>query len=475
MQDTWAETQGEGVTVAVVDSGVDGTHADLAGQVLEGKDFTGGGNAREDLDGHGTSMASLIAAHGHGAGNASGMVGLAPKAKIMPLRVIQTQKDPNHDETWAAAVRYAVDHGAKVINLSFGNDGGKTLSDGREAISYAQAHDVVVVASAGNEGSVAVEEPAALPGVVSVGAVDKEGNRWENSNTGKGLTLMAPGVEVLAADKTRSQQYSLSNGTSDATAYVSATAALVRAKYPDLTAGQVINRLLKSASFLGHKGLKAPDEEYGYGIIRPRQAVTMDIPAGPEEPPRPTHLLHLDLQRGGQRDRQVDAGQKEEEVLLQQPSPCRRWRRSRRGHRRHRLRGTPQPSQRRRRWPRLRRWRVAVPRLPVSPAAVPRSRFEPGIPCLAGAGPAASRPLQSAAPAAGASRGKPSSSVAARGASGFPKRLRLPQGWNLGTHVGILLNLLGYRDEDRALKCLGRGDVCPDSAPVCRVGMSIPQ
>ncbi|MFC8094754.1 type VII secretion-associated serine protease mycosin [Streptomyces sp. NPDC057301] len=285
MQDTWSETQGEGVTVAVVDSGVDGSHADLAGQVLEGKDFTGGGNAREDLDGHGTSMASLIAAHGHGAGNASGMVGLAPKAKIMPLRVIQTQKDPNHDETWAAAVRYAVDHGAKVINLSFGNDGGKTLSDGREAISYAQAHDVVVVASAGNEGSVAVEEPAALPGVVSVGAVDKEGNRWENSNTGKGLTLMAPGVEILAADKTRSQQYSLSNGTSDATAYVSATAALVRAKYPDLTAGQVINRLLKSASFLGHKGLKAPDEEYGYGIIRPRQAVTMDIPAGSKKNP----------------------------------------------------------------------------------------------------------------------------------------------------------------------------------------------
>ncbi|MDO0937016.1 type VII secretion-associated serine protease mycosin [Streptomyces sp. DG2A-72] len=285
MEDTWAETQGEGVTVAVVDSGVDGSHPDLTGQVLEGKDFTGGGNAQKDVDGHGTSMASLIAAHGHGAGNASGMVGFAPKAKILPLRVIQTQKDPNHDETWAAAVRYAVDHGAKVINLSFGNDGGKTLSDGRAAIAYAQAHDVVVVASAGNEGSIAVDEPAALPGVVSVGAVDEEGNRWDGSNTGKGLTLMAPGAQILAADTTRSQQYSMSTGTSDATAYVSATAALVRSKFPDLTAGQVINRLIKSASFLGHKGLKAPDEEYGYGIIRPRQAVTMDIPAGPKENP----------------------------------------------------------------------------------------------------------------------------------------------------------------------------------------------
>ncbi|MDF3140198.1 MULTISPECIES: type VII secretion-associated serine protease mycosin [unclassified Streptomyces] len=285
MQDTWAETQGEGVTVAVVDSGVDASHPDLTGQVLKGKDFTGGGNAQEDRVGHGTSMASLIAGHGHGAGNSSGMVGLAPKAKILPLRTIQTEKDANHDETWAAAVRYAVDQGAKVVNLSFGNDGGKTLSDGRAAIAYAQAHDVVVVASAGNDGSIAVEEPAALPGVVAVGAVDKEGNRWEGSNTGKGLALMAPGVEILAADPTRSQQYSLSNGSSDATAYVSATAALVRAKYPELTAGQVINRLIKSASFLGHKGLKAPDEEYGYGIIRPRQAVTMDIPAGPKENP----------------------------------------------------------------------------------------------------------------------------------------------------------------------------------------------
>lgn len=285
VEDVWAESQGQGVTVAVVDSGVDASHPDLAGQVLEGKDFTGGGNAQEDRLGHGTSMASIIAGHGHGEGNSSGMMGLAPKAKILPLRTLQTEKDPNHDETWAAAVRYAVDKGAKVINLSFSNDGGKTLSDGRAAIAYAQAHDVVVVSGSGNEGSIAVDEPAALPGVVAVGAIDEKANRWEGSNTGKGLALMAPGVKVLAADTTRSQQYSLSNGTSDATAYVSAAAALVRSKYPDLSAGQVINRLIKSATFAHHKGLKAPDEEYGYGIVRPYSALTMDIPAGPKTNP----------------------------------------------------------------------------------------------------------------------------------------------------------------------------------------------
>ncbi|MFE2643647.1 type VII secretion-associated serine protease mycosin [Streptomyces nigra] len=284
-QDVWAESQGEGVTVAVVDSGVDAAHPDLAGQVLKGKDFTDGGNAQEDTMGHGTSMASIIAAHGHGAGGSSGMMGLAPKAKILPLRTLQTEKDANHDETWAAAVRYAVDQGAKVVNLSFGGDGSRTGSDGRAAIAYAQAHDVIVVASAGNDGSVAVEEPAALPGVIAVGAIDEKANRWDGSNTGKGLALMAPGVKVLAADPTGSQDYSLSTGTSDATAYVSAAAALVRSKYPNLSAGQVINRLIKTATFAHHKGLKAPDEEYGYGIVRPYSALTMDIPAGSKKNP----------------------------------------------------------------------------------------------------------------------------------------------------------------------------------------------
>ncbi|WP_328438225.1 type VII secretion-associated serine protease mycosin [Streptomyces sp. NBC_00444] len=286
MDETWALTQGEGVTVAVVDSGVDGSHPDLAGQVLQGKDFTGGGNAQEDVAGHGTGMASLIAGHGHGAGNNEGMVGLAPEAKILPLRVLEKKDDGFEDDTWAEAVRYAVDNGAKVVNLSLsGGSGSRTSTTGREAIAYAQAHDVVVVAAAGNDGVFSVDEPAALPGVVSVGAVDKEGNLWDKSNTGEGLTLVAPGVEIVTANKNRSDGYSLGTGTSDATAYVSAAAALVRAKFPDLTAGQVINRLIKSASFLNHKGLKAPDREYGYGILRPNKALTMDIPKGPKEGP----------------------------------------------------------------------------------------------------------------------------------------------------------------------------------------------
>ncbi|MGV9566446.1 type VII secretion-associated serine protease mycosin [Streptomyces sp. NPDC003480] len=284
-KDVWAQSQGEGVTVAVVDSGVDGSHPDLTGQVVESEDFTSGGNAQKDSVGHGTKMASIIAGHGHGPGNSSGVIGLAPKAKIMALRTLQTRDDSNSDETWGAAVRYAVDHGAKVINLSIANEGGKTLSSGRDAIAYAEVHDVVVVAGSGNDGSSAVSEPAALPGVVSVGAVDKHANLWEKSNTGKGLVLTAPGVDIVGANPTMSNGYGEGSGTSDATAFVSAAAALVRAKYPELSAGQVINRLIKSATFANHKGLKAPDEEYGYGIVRPYSALTMNIPAGPKGNP----------------------------------------------------------------------------------------------------------------------------------------------------------------------------------------------
>ncbi|MFJ5535370.1 type VII secretion-associated serine protease mycosin [Streptomyces sp. NPDC093261] len=283
-KDVGAQSQGDGITVAVVDSGVDGGHPDLSGQVLKGKDFTGGRNAQKDLVGHGTKMASIIAGHGHGAGNSSGVMGLAPKAKILPLRTLQTRTDRNLDETWGAAVRYAVDQGAKVINLSFSNDGGKTLNAGREAIAYAEAHDVVVVASTGNDGS-SVNEPAALPGVVAVGAVDKNANLWADSNTGKQVVLTAPGVDIVGANPTKPNGYGVGTGTSEATAFVSAAAALVRAKYPELSAGQVINRLIKSATFANHRGGKAPDEEYGYGIVRPYSALTMNIPTGPRGNP----------------------------------------------------------------------------------------------------------------------------------------------------------------------------------------------
>ncbi|MCF2539691.1 S8 family serine peptidase [Streptomyces sp. FB2] len=244
----WSESQGDGVTVAVVDTGVDGTHPDLTGQLVKGLDVTGGGDAENDTDGHGTGMASLIAGHGHGANNASGVVGLAPRVKILPIKAAET--DDFDDDEWAKGVRFAVDLGVDVINLSFGDSLATPGSEGAKAIAYAQHHDVVVVAAAGNEGNAELSYPSKLSGVVAVGAVDESLDHWEDSNTGPGVTLAAPGVKIIEADPTEASGYAQGTGTSDAAAYVSATAALIRSKYPDLTAGQVINRMVKSATFL---------------------------------------------------------------------------------------------------------------------------------------------------------------------------------------------------------------------------------
>ncbi|MEU6098689.1 type VII secretion-associated serine protease mycosin [Streptomyces sp. NPDC047079] len=280
----WSESQGQGVTVAVVDTGVDASNPDLVGQVLKGKNVTGSDeDPHHDTNGHGTGMASIIAGHGHGPGNSSGVIGLAPKAKILPIKAGDSSEHVN--EQWPDGVRYAVDHGASVINLSFADSLARPGADGAKAIEYAQQRDVVVVASTGNDGSAEVDYPAKLPGVVAVGAVDQSLKIWDDSNYGAGVTITAPGVKVVEADPSQNSGYSEGTGTSDAAAYVSATAALVRAKYPNLTAGQVINRLIKSATFLNHDVKKAPDEEYGYGIIRPYKALTMDIPAGPKEGP----------------------------------------------------------------------------------------------------------------------------------------------------------------------------------------------
>ncbi len=282
VEKVWRTSQGEGVTVAVIDSGVDASHPDLTGQVLPGKDFTYADDPHKDDDGHGTGMASLIAGHGHGANGSAGVVGLAPKAKILPIRYGSSGDKLNTVE-WAAGVRYAVDHGATVINLSLVDSAAYPGSKAAKAIKYAQDHDAVVVAGAGNDAGT-VNYPAALPGVVAVSAVDQGLNGWSKSNTGD-VTVAAPGVETPQADPTSASGYIVADGTSGSTAYVSAIVALLRSKYPDLTAGQIINRLVKSASFLQHEGKKAPDRELGYGIARPGTALTMDIPKGPKQGP----------------------------------------------------------------------------------------------------------------------------------------------------------------------------------------------
>ncbi|MGP3774656.1 S8 family serine peptidase [Streptomyces sp. SDT5-1] len=301
----WSEATGKGVTVAVIDGGFKKDHPDLTGQFLKGKDFTSGesssgsGPSEDDVR-HGTAMAGVIAGHGHGAGGKDGVKGLAPDAKILPIQSI------GDDETFfAKPIRYAVDHGADVINISrqVWNSGDKSaaIQAEREAIAYALEHGVPVVAGAGNDGKTGVEHlnyPASDPGVVTVGAVDSSGNIWDKSNYGPELMLAAPGVKNVAAGLD-ADGYDINTGTSDSTAYTSAALALLKQKFPDLTAGQLVNRLVKTAALpASASGTSLPDEHYGYGFIKPYSALTKDIPAGPKNGPLKVDELNSAIAKG---------------------------------------------------------------------------------------------------------------------------------------------------------------------------------
>ena len=273
----WKISKGSGVTVAVIDDGVNASHVDLQGNVLPGKDFMDGGSATPDPgDNHGTGMASIIAAHGHGAD--AGVVGLAPEAKILPIRAFGTD-GPGLPEP----IRYAVDHGASVINVSlcFDSSDPQKIDEVSDAVAYAVSHDVLVVGASGNEDDKGGKcYPAASPGALGVGAVKNDGLIWNGSNPGDFVALAAPGANIVSA-KGVGNGYRAASGTSDAAAYASAAAALLRSKFPDLTAGQIANRLVKTAVMPDSaKSLSLPDQSYGYGIIQPLAALKDNIQAG---------------------------------------------------------------------------------------------------------------------------------------------------------------------------------------------------
>ncbi|WP_244259897.1 S8 family serine peptidase [Kitasatospora cineracea] len=277
----WSVSKGDGVIVAVIDSGVDANHPDLAGSVLPGYDPSGHGWDAKPTEEHGTGMASLIAGHGHG--NGEGILGLAPGAKILPIYRGTTTTT---SDAMPQGIKWAVDQGAKVINISQVTPRG--VEDGfADAVSYALQHKVLIVAGSGNDAG-PVRTPANIPGVLAVGAVDKNQKVWAKSNYGPEVMLTAPGADMVMAGVeglgSCQGQYCKADGTSDSTAYVSAAAALVFAKYPDLTPGQVANRLVKTAAAPAGVA-QLPDAHYGYGIVQPYAALTKDVPAGSAQGP----------------------------------------------------------------------------------------------------------------------------------------------------------------------------------------------
>lgn len=255
---------GQGVIVGLVDTGVSATHPDLVGRVLPGTDNPPSGTrGLKDVDGHGTLMAGLIAADGAARGLAPGVKILSGRAG---LRGDATQAD--------VVIRWEVDHGAKVLNLSFGSD--IRLEKLAEAVAYAQGKDVVVVAAAGNTSQDdRVAWPAALPGVVAVSAVDNRGAFARKvSVSGAKVVIAAPGVDLVGPSLGKG--YIKASGTSGSAALVSATAALVRSRYPKLNAAGVINRLIATADDRGPKGR---DPQYGFGIVDPVRALTAKVAA----------------------------------------------------------------------------------------------------------------------------------------------------------------------------------------------------
>ncbi|WP_078960004.1 type VII secretion-associated serine protease mycosin [Streptomyces sp. NRRL B-24085] len=282
----WKISKGKGVTVAVIDNGVNAEHQDLKGNVLKGKDFVDGDDdASPEGENHGTEMASIIAGHGHGAGESDGVMGLAPSAKILPIRV-----NLDDGSGFADEIRYAVDRGAKVINISMTLESTQYENSASPAdlaaIDYALNKDVLIVAGAGNDGiGPDLPFPANAPGVMAVGGVDKSGEYWTKSNYGPEIMVTAPATRIVGAGSP-GNRLRIGDGTSNSTAFVSASAALLRSKYPHLTAGQIANRLVKTAVLPSSaEGLSLPDEKYGYGAIHPLSALTEDIPAGPKYGP----------------------------------------------------------------------------------------------------------------------------------------------------------------------------------------------
>lgn len=266
-------TDGSGVTVAVLDSGVDASHPDLAGKVVAGKGFgtDAAADGRADADtkeGHGTAMSALIAGKGKGRNS---VLGVAPGVKIMP---VSTGTAPTVGEI-ASGIRWAVDNGAKVINISIGRSG-QDISVQRElsAIKYALDKNVVIVAAAGNtaQSGKGVAWPAKVPGVVAVSGVDEKFAAWEGSGKGAETVISAPATRLISAapKSVSSSGYVLSDGTSGASAIVAGVAALIRARYPQLDAKNVVNRLVSTAL---DRGTPGRDAEFGFGIVQPAAAL----------------------------------------------------------------------------------------------------------------------------------------------------------------------------------------------------------
>ncbi|MFD5700226.1 S8 family serine peptidase [Streptomyces lasiicapitis] len=265
-EELWDVSTGEGIKVAVVDTGVSETPS-LKGRVQAGKDVTDrSGGALDDYQGHGTTMAELIA----GSGRGGGLKGLAPGAKVISVRLsLQGANGRSKDESDSAeAIRAAADSDAQIISMSFGSDVMYPAQE--EAVKYAASRGKLMFASVGNEAQKKnfIGYPAAYPNVTGVSSADKSGKVAKYSEFGEYVDLAAPGRNLPHwCDATFRSYCDGEGGTSASTAIASASAALIWSKHPDWTANQVLRVLIDTAGRSWPKD--EPSDYLGYGLVRP--------------------------------------------------------------------------------------------------------------------------------------------------------------------------------------------------------------
>ena len=289
IRDAWQTTRGAGVTIAVIDTGIGKVPGVFDEAVVGGTDVSGTGSPDGRtpvgaIDGnHGSWVASLAA--GRGAADGKGMIGVAPEADLLSISVgFGAAAAVPFTEQVAKAMRWAVDHGADIINLSFTTNTLDWDQSWDDAFLYAFEHDVVVVVAAGNRGSGTniIGAPATIPGVLTVGGVDQTGTAsLEASTQGITIGIAAPSEGLLGVSA--DGKVASWSGTSGAAPIVAGIAALIRSAHPDLDAANVINRIIKTA--IPVDGMtKAPDPLYGFGLVDADAAVKTDVPTVDENP-----------------------------------------------------------------------------------------------------------------------------------------------------------------------------------------------
>ncbi|MFZ4894012.1 S8 family serine peptidase [Plantibacter sp. Mn2098] len=278
----WNTTKGAGVTVAVIDTGIASGPAELNGAVVGGIDVSGLGSpdgrtpVGAEGSNHGTLVASLIAGRGRGAG--AGVIGVAPEASLLSISVgfgADGSSVIPWDDQIAKAIRWAVDNGAGVINMSLTRNSLDWPESWDSAFLYAFEHNVVIVAAAGNRGSGTVEvgAPATIPGVLTVAGVDRSGSAsFDASSQGITIAVAAPSEQLVGV--TPDGGYVMWQGTSGAAPLVSGLAALVKSAHPELSAADVMERITATAK---PAGSSTPSPIYGYGLIDAAKAVTADV------------------------------------------------------------------------------------------------------------------------------------------------------------------------------------------------------